>query len=98
MKKLNQYPWPGNVRELQHSIERAVIMSDGDALSPDDFILSSQGITGSEFEFTTYNLDDIEKQVIEKVLKQSQGNITQAAQDLGLTRTSLYRRMEKHGL
>ncbi len=98
MKKLNQYPWPGNVRELQHAIERAVIMTEGDSLTPDDFILSSPGKTGSDFEFDSYNLDEIEKQVIEKVLKQSQGNITQAAQDLGLTRTSLYRRMEKHGL
>jgi DNA-binding NtrC family response regulator len=98
MKKLNQYSWPGNVRELQHAIERAVIMTEGDSLSPDDFILSSQARSGSDFEFDTYNLDDIEKQVISKVLKQYQGNITQAAQDLGLTRTSLYRRMEKHGL
>jgi DNA-binding NtrC family response regulator len=98
MKKLNQYPWPGNVRELQHAIERAVIMSEGDSLTPDDFILSSTSKSGSGFEFDTYDLDEIEKQVIQKVLKQNQGNITQAAQDLGLTRTSLYRRMEKHGL
>ncbi len=98
MKKLNQYPWPGNVRELQHAIERAVIMTDDDMLSQDDFILSAQAKKANDFEFETYNLDEIEKQVIQKVLKQYQGNITQAAQDLGLTRTSLYRRMEKHGL
>ena len=98
MKKLNQYQWPGNVRELQHSIERAVIMSDGDMLTQDDFILSAQSKKGNDFDFENFNLDEIEKTVIEKVLKQYQGNITQAAQDLGLTRTSLYRRMEKHGL
>ncbi len=98
MKKLNHYSWPGNVRELQHAIERAVIMTEGDSLSPDDFILSSQAKSGGDFEFESYNLDEIEKQVISKVLKHYQGNITQAAQDLGLTRTSLYRRMEKHGL
>lgn len=98
MKKLTKYEWPGNVRELQHSIERAVIMSDGDMLSQEDFILSSQTKKGSDFEFNTLNLDEIEKTVIQKVLKQSQGNISQASQDLGLTRTSLYRRMEKHGL
>ena len=98
MKKLNQYQWPGNVRELQHSIERAVIMSDGDMLTQDDFILSAQSKKGNDFDFDSFNLDEIEKTVIEKVLKQYQGNITQAAQDLGLTRTSLYRRMEKHGL
>ncbi len=98
MKKLNHYSWPGNVRELQHAIERAVIMTEGDSLSPDDFILSSQAKSGGDFEFESYNLDEIEKEVISKVLKHYQGNITQAAQDLGLTRTSLYRRMEKHGL
>lgn len=98
MKKLSKYQWPGNVRELQHAIERAVIMSDGNMLSEEDFIMSNHGKTGRGFEFDTLNLDEIEKAVIEKVLKQYQGNITQASQDLGLTRTSLYRRMEKHGL
>ena len=98
MKKLQQYHWPGNVRELQHAIERAVIMAEGDMLSPEDFILSSQTRKGGELEFGSYDLEEIEKTVIQKVLKQYQGNITQAAQELGLTRTSLYRRMEKHGL
>ncbi len=98
LKKLQQYHWPGNVRELQHSIERAVIMSDGDMLTPEDFILSSSSRKSGELELNTYNLDEIEKTIIQKVLKQHQGNISQAAQDLGLTRTSLYRRMEKHGL
>jgi len=98
LKKLNQYPWPGNVRELQHAIERAVIMSDNQMLSPEDFILSSQAKKSGEMEFESYNLDEIEKTVIQKILKQNQGNITQAAQELGLTRTSLYRRMEKHDL
>ncbi len=98
LKKLQQYQWPGNVRELQHAIERAVIMSDGDMLSPEDFILSSSLKKSDELELSSHNLDDIEKTIIQKVLKQYQGNISQAAKDLGLTRTSLYRRMEKHGL
>ncbi|NJK98045.1 MAG: sigma-54-dependent Fis family transcriptional regulator, partial [Bacteroidales bacterium] len=98
LKKLNQYPWPGNVRELQHSIERAIIMSDGNILELDDFILSTQGNKSSEVELNTFNLDDVEKMIIVKVLKQYQGNITQAAQELGITRTSLYRRMEKYDL
>ncbi len=99
IKRLNQYQWPGNVRELQHAIERAVIMSEGTSLAADDFILSSdKSASGGELDFETYNLDDIEKAVINKVMKQNQGNVTQAATQLGLTRTSLYRRMEKHGL
>lgn len=98
IKKLNQYSWPGNVRELQHAIERAIIMTDTDILQPDDFILSSQTSKSNEVELNTYNLDEVEKQIIMKVLKQNQGNISQAAQELGITRTSLYRRMEKYDL
>ena len=98
LKTLNQYPWPGNVRELQHAIERAIIMSEGNQLAEDDFLLSASGKKVGEIELDTYNLEDIEKSIINRVLKQHQGNITQAASDLGLTRTSLYRRMEKYDL
>lgn len=97
-KTLNQYHWPGNVRELQHAIERAVIMSDSEILQPEDFILTPKKKKVADFEIDSYNLDEIEKNIIEKVLKQHHGNITQTATDLGLTRTSLYRRMEKYGL
>lgn len=97
-KKLNMYSWPGNVRELQHAIERAIIMGEGPVLESDDFILSQSRRKHSDFEIDSYNLDDIERKIITKVLKQHQGNITKAAKDLGLTRTSLYRRMEKHEL
>lgn len=98
LKKLSTYPWPGNVRELQHAIERAIIMSDTDMLEPNDFILQSQTSKVDDMELDTYNLDEIEKKIINKVLKLNQGNISQAAAELGLTRTSLYRRMEKYGL
>ncbi|HEC42908.1 MAG TPA: sigma-54-dependent Fis family transcriptional regulator [Bacteroides sp.] len=98
LKILSQYQWPGNVRELQHAIERAIIMSEGNQLEGEDFLLSASGGKVGEIELDTYNLEDIEKSIINKVLKQHQGNITQAASDLGLTRTSLYRRMEKYDL
>jgi transcriptional regulator with PAS, ATPase and Fis domain len=98
LKKLTQYHWPGNVRELQHSIERAIIMSDTDMLEADDFLLSTQTQKIEGLDLETFNLDEIEKAIIVKVLKQFQGNITQAATELGLTRTSLYRRMEKYDL
>lgn len=98
VKMLNQYSWPGNVRELQHAIERAIILTDSDILQPDDFILTSQTGKSTDLDISTYNLDDIEKHVIQKVLKQYQGNISQAASELGITRTSLYRRMEKYDL
>ncbi len=98
LKKLNQYSWPGNVRELQHAMERAIILSESARLEPDDFMLSPPKKKGNDLDFDTFNLDEIEKTVILKVLKQSQGNITMAADELGLTRTSLYRRMEKYDL
>lgn len=98
LKKLNQYQWPGNVRELQHALERAIIMSDSETLQPDDFLLSTRSEKVAEIEIDTYNLEEVEKNIIVKVLKQNQGNVTQAATVLGLTRTSLYRRMEKYGL
>lgn len=98
MKKLNQYQWPGNVRELQHALERAVIMSDSETLQTEDFLLTTRSEKVAEIEIDTYNLDEVEKNIIVKVLKQNQGNVTQAATILGLTRTSLYRRMEKYGL
>jgi len=97
-KKLEQYAWPGNVRELQHSIERAVIMADTSILQPSDFHLASTSGKVDEVELENYNLDEVEKMIIQKVMKKHRGNISNAAKELGLTRTSLYRRMEKHDL
>lgn len=98
MKELELYNWPGNIRELQHAIERAVIMSESSMLEPDDFILYNKSKSKNDFEIETYDLDEVEKIVIKKVLDKTHGNISHAARELGLTRTSLYRRMEKHGL
>jgi transcriptional regulator with PAS, ATPase and Fis domain len=100
LKKLEDYHWPGNVRELQHAIERAVIMSDAPALQPSDFFFSAaEGAADEEhLAFPSYNLDDVDRMVIRKVLIRHQGNVSKAARELGLTRTSLYRRMEKYGL
>lgn len=99
LKKLQKYQWPGNIRELQHAIERAIIMSDSNSLSPDDFFfLNQKAESKAESEPETFNLDDVEKSVIQKAINRHGGNISKAAKELGLTRASLYRRMEKHGL
>ena len=98
IKKLTSYPWPGNVREFQHIVERTVIMSESANLEESDFQLSSVQVSSEGFEFDSYNLEEIEKHIIEKVLRMNRGNVSKAAADLGLTRTSLYRRLEKHGL
>ncbi len=98
MKKFENYHWPGNIREMQHAIERSVILSESDALQPSDFFFSSAEQKDDGFVLENYNLEDVEKMIIRKVLTKNGGNITKAARDLGLTRTSLYRRMEKFGL
>jgi DNA-binding NtrC family response regulator len=94
--KLKRYVWPGNIRELQHSIERAVIMTDSPTLQETDFLLSRSLSNNSSAN--TLNLDEVEKAAIAKALQMHNGNISKAADELGLTRASLYRRMEKYGL
>jgi len=94
--KLKKYAWPGNIRELQHSIERAVIMADSPTLQESDFLFNRK--SGSITESDTLNLDEVEKAAVVKAIQLHSGNISKAADELGLTRASLYRRMEKYGL
>lgn len=98
LKKLEKYHWPGNVRELQHAIERAVIMSDSQVLQPSDFFFSSSETREDSLILEDYNLEEVEKTIIRKTIAKHGGNISYAAKELGLSRTSLYRRMEKYGL
>ena len=98
MKKLLKYHWPGNVREIQHSIERAVILSDSQVIQPGDFYFNTPESSEDSMIFDNYNLEDVEKMVIRKAMSKYGGNISQAARELGLTRTSLYRRLGKYGL
>jgi len=98
LRKLESYPWPGNIRELDHAIERAVIMSDAHVLQPDDFLLANFDTAESQVSIQDYNLETLEKMVIQNALKKFEGNVSQAARELGLTRASLYRRMEKYGI
>jgi DNA-binding NtrC family response regulator len=99
LTRMHKHPWPGNIRELQHAIERAVILSNGTVLQPEDFTFTTQAAKeDGQLSLDQYNLDEVEKLLIRKVLKKVNGNITQAAAELGLTRSSLYRRLEKHGL
>lgn len=95
--RLQKYDWPGNIRELQHAIERAVIMSDGKQLQVSDFNLKETNEAELE-SLDSFNLDQIEKWAIESAIKKHQGNISHAAQELGLSRGALYRRMEKYDL
>lgn len=99
MARMHKHPWPGNIRELQHAIERAIILSSGSVLQPEDFNFAPAAAKeDGQLSLEQYNLEEVEKLLIRKVLKKYNGNITQAASELGLTRSSLYRRLEKYGL
>ncbi|MEM8895845.1 MAG: sigma-54 dependent transcriptional regulator [Bacteroidota bacterium] len=95
LKHLDAYHWPGNVRELQQTIERAIIMSEDEAIQ-----LSDIGLPGTRTESDETNLDlkSNEKRLILKALEKNGGNVTHAAKDLGIDRLALYRRMEKYGI
>lgn len=94
--QLENYDWPGNIRELQHAIERAVILCQGKTLMPKDVFVKSAA--SAEKLDTGFNLEDMERNMIAQALKQCNGNITDAAKELGLSRAALYRRMEKYNL
>ncbi len=99
---LLEYDWPGNVRALRHAVERAVILTSGNKIEPVDLQLDYPGETVTPAPPsaipTILNLDEMEKATIERALLKHGFNISRAAAELGLTRASLYRRMEKHGI
>jgi DNA-binding NtrC family response regulator len=99
---LLDYDWPGNVRALRHAVERAVILTRGKILEPNDLQLDYPGAPSEPKPPaaipTMLNLDEMEKDAIEKALRKHGFNISRTAAELGLTRASLYRRMEKHGI
>jgi DNA-binding NtrC family response regulator len=86
------------VRELRHSIERAVILNDKPLLRPEDFSLTPADSNSEQIVLDDLNLEEAEKILLRKALTLHEGNISKAAEALGITRTSLYRRMEKYGL
>ncbi|HEY1023546.1 MAG TPA: sigma-54 dependent transcriptional regulator [Sphingobacteriaceae bacterium] len=94
---LLSYPWPGNIRELQHVIERAVILSETTELTSADLNLNAGKLT-SQFSTDSLDLEQMEAALVQKALEKHKGNISKAAQDLGLTRAALYRRMEKFNI
>ncbi|WP_324678487.1 sigma-54 dependent transcriptional regulator [Hymenobacter sp. GOD-10R] len=104
-KKLKQHSWPGNIRELQHAVERAIILAEGNVLRPQDFLFSAMemprpapGLLLPDYTTGPLQLQEVEKNTILRVIERHNGNITKAAKELGITRTALYRRLEKHDL
>jgi DNA-binding NtrC family response regulator len=96
LQAMLQYAWPGNVRELEHTVERAVLLARTEEIEPVNLaIASSRPQTNSA---DTMSIEDMEAQLIRKVLRRCNGNISQAADALGLSRAALYRRIEKYGI
>jgi DNA-binding NtrC family response regulator len=96
LQAMAQYSWPGNVRELEHTLERAVLMCRGREIQSADLGLNMQRPQAQNLE--ELSLEAMEALLIRKALQRYQGNISQAAEALGLSRGALYRRMEKYGL
>jgi DNA-binding NtrC family response regulator len=95
LSALRRYAWPGNVRELNHVIERAVLMARGTAIEPADLRLTAAAMSGDRRAMT---LDEVELDAIRAALSRHDGNVVAAADELGMSRSALYRRMEKFGL
>ena len=95
-EKLLGYTWPGNVRELQHTMERAVILAEGSVLKPVDFLLNARNELS--FENVPETLDEMEKVMIDKALQQHNGNYSAAANQLGISRQTLYNKIKKFDL
>src|SRR5690606_38550172 len=92
---LRQYHWPGNIRELVHSVERAVIMAESDTLHESDLLLKHHAAAPDAADL---NLENIEARAIRQAIARHNGNLSHAARELGLGRTTLYRKMAKHGI
>jgi len=96
MEKMQAYHWPGNIRELQHSIEKAVILSDTDEIQPD--FLFPEKITSFKPHQNSFNLEENEKHIIASALEKFRGNISLTAEKLGINRSTLYAKIRKYGL
>jgi DNA-binding NtrC family response regulator len=96
--KLNSYPWPGNIRELAHSIERAVILSKSKILTPDDFMLKIKHSPASKVDEPVIRVEDYEKSAISSALNKHNGNLSKASEELGIARSTLYRKIAHFGM
>ncbi len=92
-ERLINYHWPGNVRELQHTIEKAVILCDSDIITPEDLYLKQMNHFSDNQPFLT--LQEMEERMIQEALEKNGGNFTAAAEQLGITRQTLYNRVKK---
>jgi DNA-binding NtrC family response regulator len=98
LEKLEQYHWPGNIRELAHAIERAVILNKSGTLRPEDFILKIKPQPALVYDEPMVRVEDYERKAIKNALNNNNGNLSRAADDLGVARTTLYRKISRFGI
>jgi len=98
MRSLMHYAWPGNVRELEHTIERAVLLARDRVILPADLNIRSESESAGSGALEELPLEAVERHLIRKALERYEGNVSRAADALGLSRSALYRRLEKYGL
>jgi DNA-binding NtrC family response regulator len=101
MRRMLDYDWPGNIRELEHAVERAVLLAAGDTVEADDLALQAAGLEpsdGTRPPLEAMELEEAERYLIRKALERCGGNVSQAADALGLSRSALYRRLQRYGL
>jgi DNA-binding NtrC family response regulator len=96
-RALHEHAWPGNVRELEHAVERAVLMAQGAVIVEDDLGLRRR-TDSATLRLEAMTLDDAERYLIERALERHGGNVSDAADELGLSRSALYRRLQRYGL
>jgi DNA-binding NtrC family response regulator len=96
LKAMGDHPWPGNVRELAHVVERAILLATGETITAGDLGLQPSGDAGARLEGMT--LDEAERSLIEGALQRYDGNVSEAAEALGVSRSALYRRLQRYGL
>lgn len=97
VSRLKKYHWPGNIRELQHAVERAVILNEGKVIRTPELLINNTSVQPRK-EDHPVTLEEMEKSFIQQSLQDHDGNVSNTARTLGMTRTALYRRMKKHGL
>ena len=96
-KKLTSFPWYGNIRELQHAIEKAVILSDGGMISAEDIDGGNQQRKEKPLE-EVQTLDEMESRMIEKTIRECEGNLSVVAARLGISRQTLYNKIKRYGI
>jgi DNA-binding NtrC family response regulator len=97
IKAMHEHAWPGNVRELDHAVERGVLLSPGPSVRAADLGLRAQAAGGAA-KLEEMSLEEVERHLIQRTLSRHEGNVSQAAKALGLSRSAMYRRLQKHGL